>query len=143
MSTRCNVRFMDDSKTPEANIYIHSDGYPDGEHGIVNKFRMFLQCLVDNVRDKRFNDPSYLAAKFVVFMAHEFAGDNHFLEFLSVGVVNENAGDGEYVYNVYPPNTKNAGNTEMPGLAWFDYDGKLLSSVMFKLDDKIGVVSIL
>ena len=95
MSTRCNIHFAySTDEPPEANIYRHSDGYPEGEE--------FFTEVEAQTTDTRFNDPSYLAAKFVVWQAGQFAkhGSGQPLDFLSLGVTNKDAGDGEYVYTV-------------------------------------------
>jgi hypothetical protein len=58
--------------------------------------------------DTRFGDPTYLAAKFVVWQAAENARyyphvayeEGGPLAFLGVGVTTNDAGDGEYIYTV-------------------------------------------
>lgn len=109
MSTRCNIHFnYYDGKTA-ANIYRHSDGYPDGVLPDLERFFADVEAQTD---DTRFSDASYLAAKFVVWQATENAqiwafdyitgkpGEVKPLNFLGVGVVMQDAGDGEYVYEV-------------------------------------------
>lgn len=107
MSTRCNIHFTySPDSPPEANIYRHSNGYPDGVLPDLEKFFTEVERQVPG--DTRFGDPAYLAAKFVVWQAWEFAkiyqdaglGANAPLDFLSVGIMSEDAGDGEYVYTV-------------------------------------------
>ena len=111
MSTRSTTHFKyaaDEDST--AIIYRHPDGYPEG-HGVFLKG--FLDDIAQNLRDTRFGDPSYLAAKLVVALAREFNvtykfdGDEltkvqntHPLDFISVGVVGEDPGDIEYRYEV-------------------------------------------
>lgn len=123
MSTRCNIHFCEGS-TVVANIYRHSDGYPNTEHGVLNDLKKFFKEVQRQTKDTRFSDASYLAAKFVVWQANENVkgatdcidrmvkavpdlapgyekqrpGGN--LDFLSLGITNEDAGDGEYVYTV-------------------------------------------
>lgn len=117
MSTRCNIHFTDKTGEIEANIYRHGDGYPDG---VLPDLERFFAEVEAQTKDTWFNDPSYLAAKFVVWQAGENAriaafdymtgkqGEVKPLDFLSVGIVSADAGDGEYVYTVecspgYPP----------------------------------------
>lgn len=69
MSTRSTTHFCHDDGSTVAIVYRHSDGYP-GVAG-ADLFR-FLNEVNDNVKDKRFSDPTYLAAKYVVWLAHEF-----------------------------------------------------------------------
>ena len=100
MSTRACVHFMQYGEA-EARIYRHSDGYPEG---LGQDLLEFLRELKDNVRDNRFNDAGYLAAKWVVrdaTMNRQYAnGEAHDLNFLGVGVVAEDPGDIEYRYEV-------------------------------------------
>lgn len=100
MSTRACVHFMQNGGA-EAKIYRHSDGYPEG---LGQDLLGFLQELKDNVRDNRFNDAGYLAAKWVVrdatFNRQYANGEPHDLNFLGVGVVAEDPGDIEYRYEV-------------------------------------------
>jgi len=100
MSTRAIVHFMQNGEI-EARIYRHSDGYPEG---LGQDLVAFLQELKDNVRDNRFNDAGYLAAKWVVRDAtynRQYAnGEPHDLNFLGVGVVSADPGDIEYRYEV-------------------------------------------
>jgi hypothetical protein len=85
-------------KRIEARIYRHSDGYPEG---LGADLFIFLRAVKSQTKDTRFTDPSYLAAKFVVWQAGEYA-DNKAkpLEFLSLGISMEYHGDLEYVYRV-------------------------------------------
>ncbi len=98
MSTRCNIRFCYGNK-PQANIYRHCDGYPTTEHGVLADLKEFFREVQMQTEDTRFSDPSYLAAKFVVWQAGQNSKPGS-LDFLSVGIVAENAADGEYVYTV-------------------------------------------
>jgi hypothetical protein len=105
MSTRCNIHFTDSRGGVEANIYRHSDGYPDG---VLPDLDRFFAAVEAQTSDTRFNDPSYLAAKFVVWQAGEYAHGGQPLDFISLGIMGADAGDGEFVYTVtcsdgYPP----------------------------------------
>lgn len=106
MSTRCNIHFTYDGRDKVlANVYRHSDGYPDG---VLPDLDKFFAAVEDQTEDTRFNDPTYLAAKYVVWQAGEYArygdalagGRPAPLAFLGVGVTTYDAGDGEYVYTV-------------------------------------------
>ncbi len=107
MSTRCTTHFTSGKKTPEAIIYRHSDGYPEGAG--LDLLDFLQQC--SKLKDSRLTDPSYLAAKYVVYLAgmfHEIAmefpsvyGESDSpLNFLSVGVCQKDPTDIEYRYVV-------------------------------------------
>lgn len=106
MGTRSTTHFKYKDKT-EAIIYRHWDGYPEGAGADILNF--IEEC--SKLNDSRFNDPCYLAARYVVFLAKKFTRDykevNGRLEeienpsplsFLSVGVVMADPGDIEYRY---------------------------------------------
>ena len=91
MATRGLYKFYDSEekyqeKKSTATIYRHWDNYL--EAGGLD-LKEFLETLRDSDFDNRFTDSSYLASKFVVYLAREFAGDwnKEPLDFLSVGVV--------------------------------------------------------
>lgn len=107
MSTRSTTHFVyDDVNEPMAIVYRHTDGYPEGAGKDLMAFLAECKALPDS----RLSDPSYLAAKYVVFLADMFnvAYDKtgketrrpSKLDFLSVGVVMEDPGDIEYRYTV-------------------------------------------
>lgn len=104
MSTRSTTHFVyDGDKKPTAIIYRHSDGYPEGAGVDLLRFIEETGAL----RDSRWGDPSYLAAKYVVFLAREFADDpSSPLAFISVGVLDADPGDIEYRYVVRCGNGK-------------------------------------
>ena len=93
MSTRATVHFQSDGGT-RAIIYQHSEGYPSG---LGEELKDFLND-VNQLDDKRFNDPTYLAAKFVVWRVAQYAPKDDPLNFLGVGVMLEDPGDIEYRY---------------------------------------------
>jgi hypothetical protein len=76
MSTRCVINFCDGDEVV-AKIYRHSDGYPDTEHGVLADLQRFFETVKTQcdgtIYGTRFDDPSYLAAKFVVWQAMENA----------------------------------------------------------------------
>jgi hypothetical protein len=108
MSTRSTTHFVDGSSKPIAIVYRHSDGYPEGAGRDINSF--ISQCA--KLKDSRLNDPSYLAAKYVVFLADMFnntfamntSGEYGYtrnvskLDFLSVGIMDSDPTDIEYRY---------------------------------------------
>jgi len=113
MSTRATIHFKykGDSKA-EAIIYRHSDGYPD-EPGLGRDLQRFVNDVRANVKDNRFSDASYLAAKWVVWDADNhrkvmaecrarYAKDepDHICNFLGIGVCRSDPGDIEYRYTV-------------------------------------------
>jgi len=105
MSTRCNIHFVDsfleDGDAP-INAYRHSDGYPDGKHGVLASLETFFQAVEDQCDgDTRFNCAEYLAAKFIVWQASRFAHNPEKpLAFLSLGVAAQDHGDIEFIYTV-------------------------------------------
>jgi hypothetical protein len=94
MSTRATVHFQSNGKT-EAIVYRHSDGYPEG---LGEDLKLFFKEVQAQTKDTRFNDPAYLAAKFVVWQSDQYRRGLNRLDFLGVGVVLEDPGDIEYRY---------------------------------------------
>jgi hypothetical protein len=111
MSTRSTTHFIDSefSTKPIAIVYRHSDGYPSGAGRDIILFLRLCKALPDS----RLNDPSYLAAKYVVFLAdmfnsllkrndvtgeYERVPNKSRLDFLSIGIVESDPGDIEYRY---------------------------------------------
>ena|SRR5208282_1495160 len=105
MSTRSTTHFIDSefSQKPIAIVYRHSDGYPEGAGMDIMKFLKACKKLPDS----RLNDPSYLAVKYVVFLADMFnfkyvrsayirAASK--LDFCSVGILQDDPSDIEYRY---------------------------------------------
>lgn len=80
-----------------ALIYVHCDGYPDGEHGIIARFNQFLIAVHSECEDCRFYSPEYLAAKFVVWFVRQ---KTNTLEFLGIGISQEIHGDIDYLYHI-------------------------------------------
>ncbi len=103
MGTRSVIGFHGGkaSEAPDALIYRHSDGYPDGEHGVPACLaRFFADVIAQTGGDTRFSDPSYLAAKFVVWQMALNGSAKAPLASLGCGVVMEAPGDVAYVYAV-------------------------------------------
>ena len=111
MSTRATIHFLyKGKKDPIAIIYRHSDGYPEGlGEDLKEFFKDVEEQTKDGINGTRFNDPSYLAAKWVVWDADQHAREfnssgeyekSEMLNFLSVGIVNEDPSDIEFRYLV-------------------------------------------
>lgn len=96
MSTRATVHFKNDDGTTAAIVYRHSDGHPKG---LGNELQRFLNT-VASLSDPRFDDASYLAAKWIVFDSRLHVRSENPLNFLSVGVVLSDPMDIEYRYYV-------------------------------------------
>jgi hypothetical protein len=120
MSTRAIIRFGYGKGEPDATIYRHCDGYPDGENGVPAGLARFFADVKAQTTDTRFADPAYLAAKYVVWQAGQNARDPAKpLDFLSVGVVNGSWADYAYAYDV------NCGTLDAdgsPSVTWNDDD---------------------
>lgn len=95
MSTRATIHFEDANGEVRAIIYRHGDGYPKG---LGVDLQTFFGDVQNQTKDTRFNDPSYLAAKWVVWDAQQ--AQKLLLDFLSVGVVQQDPDDIEYRYRV-------------------------------------------
>ena len=107
MSTRSTTHFVVGTNL-SAIVYRHSDGYPEGAGRDINTFL----SLCAKLKDGRLDDPSYLAAKYVVYLADMFNnrlekqanGEYGYtrnaskLDFLSVGVMQSDPCDIEYRY---------------------------------------------
>lgn len=106
MSTRCQIHFCEPDGTPVARIYRHTDGHPED---ILHDLTSFYEAVEAHTPDHRYDDPEYLAAKFVVWQANINAhaslsvhdgGEPRMLDFLSVGVADGPHGDEAYFYRV-------------------------------------------
>lgn len=103
--TRATVHFEWNGKA-QAIVYRHSDGYPEG---LGKDLKQFFKDVQAQTGDTRFDDPSYLAAKFVVWQAAQYARHYNYetksyeqaqpLDFLGVGVCQEDPSDIEYRYH--------------------------------------------
>lgn len=105
MSTRATIHFLNEgSDQPQAIVYRHSDGYREGLGKDLVKFCDDLRA---NLDDTRFNDPSYLAARWIVWDAHNYqtavrqGNDPHRCDFLGIGVVQNDPPDIEFRYKVF------------------------------------------
>ena len=99
MSTRATVHFQTEGET-RAIVYRHGDGYPDGLGKDLDTFLGEVSKLADS----RFNDASYLAAKWVVWDSQNRGSHGNAttttLDFLSVGIVLRDPSDIDYRYLV-------------------------------------------
>lgn len=78
MGDRVTVHFQQGGRT-DAIVYSHYG--VDGD-----TLNEFFNEIETNLSDTRFNDPPYLAAKFVVWLALKSGSGKHPLDFLGVGV---------------------------------------------------------
>jgi hypothetical protein len=119
MSTRCHIIVEDQEWGYNTILYRHSDGYPNGKHGVVATLAEFMQVFMK----RRGWDPIYLPAQLLHFMIAKDAAYN--LEsiaarakrcgrkpssyeqemlacggndFLGYGITNDIHGDVEYIY---------------------------------------------
>ena len=105
MATRGLYKFYSTSEQlengkPNATICRHWDNYISEGGADLGEF---LTTLKDSGFDNRFTDSSYLASKFVVYLAREFADNwnEEPLDFLSVGIVDNDADCWEeYTYHI-------------------------------------------
>lgn len=137
MGTRSMTHFKS-GKHVEARIYRHWDGYPEGAGADI---KIFLDTIKKELKDTRFGDPGYLAAKYVVFLADLFHGskggtndgsenDSKF-NFLSVGIADgQDYGGIEYIYEIDCDNLDAEG---FPTVKCYDvYDEKYVDIPAFK-----------
>ena len=100
MSTRCQILI----KGLNANLYRHSDGYPDSEYGVLATLIPFLTEFMK----VRGDDPSYMLARLAQYQAN--ATDQHMglhkdidkdiYQFLGYGIDTALHGDLEYIYQI-------------------------------------------
>lgn len=101
MGTRCSIRFYDAPQTkPTATVYRHWDGDPETMARDLSDFFSEVEKQCDG--DNRFDDASYLAAKFIVWQAGKYVRDpGNPLHFLGVGVLGaEEPTDLSHAYGV-------------------------------------------
>ena len=104
MSTRSTTHFIDsrwiDQNTGkpfvDAIVYRHTDGYPEAAGRDLFEFLLRSKSLPDS----RLTDPSYLAARFVVFLAQKYADLGDPINFISVGITMQDPNDIAYRYTV-------------------------------------------
>ena len=103
MATRSLTTFADKNGDIMATVYKHWDGHPDSMMPLFTRF--FTRCSA--LSSPRFDDPFYLAAKWVVFLAENdrAGGSGRYtddpLDFLGVGIMSPGVDAWEdYVYTV-------------------------------------------
>jgi hypothetical protein len=77
MSTRCQVAFChgtNDHERKDALVYVHSDGYPEG---VGKDLLRFFEEVKAVTKDTRFDDPEFLAARFVAWKTLEYAAKGY------------------------------------------------------------------
>jgi hypothetical protein len=107
MSTRCTIHFEYAPGQTDAIVYRHGDGYPDA---VLPDLEKFFAAVEEQTKDTRFGDPSYLAAKFIVWQASRLlrgydsaTGEprpSQPLDFIGVAPVLHDPGDIEFRYHV-------------------------------------------
>lgn len=100
MSTRAVIDFTGNLEVdPGAAVYNHWDGYPENILPLLDKF---FDAVTEQTDDTRFDDPSMLAARFVVYLAGTYTDDSSKpLDFLSVRLEASGVDVGqEYSYRV-------------------------------------------
>jgi len=118
MSTRCQIGFYKERPKNlnkfEALIYRHSDGYPEGESGVLEAIVPFLKWFK---AERGLNDVEYASARLLQDLCNRY--DNHSMEFdrkinniakarspftglLGHGISKDFHGDIEFFYAVYP-----------------------------------------
>ena len=104
--TRRNYDFANlSNRFDEPLIYRHSDGYPEGEHGVIAFLKPFCETFI-NIRGF---DDSYLAARLIQHMCNKYDSscsqhweDLDTIQLLGHGIDNDIHGDIEYFYVVKP-----------------------------------------
>ena len=103
MSTRASICFSYGSEV-EAIVYRHYDGMPEGENCMLDSLSKFFADVEEAGRDTRFEDPTILAARYVVWqtMAYRASSIGRGSPYcvLGVRVLTEIAIDSAYVYTV-------------------------------------------
>jgi hypothetical protein len=106
----CTINFTD-GETIEAKVYRQSDDHPDGDRGVLHDLEQFFAAVEEQSRDTGFDDPCYLAAKFVVWLVAKNAetialgapSESNWprpLDFTGVGVLQKDRADTAYRYFV-------------------------------------------
>jgi hypothetical protein len=106
MATRSNIEFAYNDRVV-ANVYVHYDGTPMNR---IPELQHFFLEVKSQTQDTRFSDPSYLAAKFIVWYTQVREHRNGKpLDFLGIGVAVQNAADSDYIYRVHCDRTDTLG----------------------------------
>jgi hypothetical protein len=120
MGTRCVLNFCDSKGKLHAKVYRHMDGSPESVCDDLDRFfKAVEQDSVEGMYGLRFDDPSDLAARFVVWTVHDTSkrmmelkqsmakvipgfqpGGDKLLDFGGVGIVLEDPGDLAYTHQI-------------------------------------------
>lgn len=136
MSTRSTTHFywnqqdFDSNQPPCAIVYRHHDGYPEGAGADLLKFIEDVKEQCDPKREgasfygTRFNDASYLAAKYLVYLVNNgYQYDKDYpLDFGGIGILDQDPGDIEYRYIVIADGEP---TTYVQKIGWNEDDGPL------------------
>ena len=110
MSTRSQWSFRENGNQV-ALIYKHSDGYPNGHHGGFAVWDRFIAKIKQDCQwglyGWRFDDPEYLAARFVYYLIR-WENQMETLETGGVGVSRNLHDDIEYLYEIDCDSSANA-----------------------------------
>jgi len=97
MSTRCQLAVYenenDEIESAKCFLYRHSDGYPDGEHGVVDQILPFLEQFN---KDRGLGDTSYALARLTGHLTNLHPGVTGY------GIDEMLHGDIEYFYHISP-----------------------------------------
>ena len=108
MSTRCQIGFYEKNEKRkdkfEALIYRHSDGYPNGEHGVLATILPFLNQF------PRRDDIEYCSARLLQYLCAKSEESSKANGYPPKGLTGETGigicigfhGDIEYLYKVFP-----------------------------------------
>src|SRR5437773_11627452 len=104
MSTRCQIGFnqnSSDHRQKEALVYRHYDGGLSGAGAELFRFFEEVRAANDN-HDTRFDDPEYLAARYVTWQVLRYAASRQCnpLAATGVGITQDYHVDVEYLYVV-------------------------------------------
>jgi hypothetical protein len=122
MSTRSQIGFYErvvkpeDLNNPEALIYRHSDGYPDGQYGVP---QTITPILLDFDKNRGLNDLEYASAWLVAKLKTDY---------LNIGISKYFHADIEYYYAVTP-------DEFIAYECRFDFDGKYASDFYNRLTE--------
>jgi hypothetical protein len=135
MATRSQVKFADYGSVT-SNVYVHWDGYPDGEGGRLAELQRFFQDVKEQCGGVT-NDAEFLAAKYIVWKALEQCDDlsPNPLKFSGIGPCLEDHGDIEYIYlvdctNVDPETGFPTVDYKEAGWRLKNFDNDLVASIV-------------
>ena len=113
MSTRCQIAFYDDEDEKDlskfnALIYRHSDGYPEGENGVLHDILPFLKWFK---KERGLEDMEYTSARLLQWLCNvydketkdyeEEKGEAGYTGILGHGISKDFHWDIAYLYAIY------------------------------------------